>query len=242
MATQGLITVKSGWKVLMKIVAGCDGDNAQKVADQLQKNWPVSVEDAYKIALEAGFGDVRCLVVITDSELKFEGEDDGEFSVRYRNTFQRPEFNPRWDLGTADHVVVVDVLKEGKMLVAVGERAEELKKLAAALNRVVPKGEAITQDMVDAATKNMERVAEMVKSPEGKCKVIGVDKFSYEDWVEAECGTSKEAIELAEKLTTEAKENASDESIATVFYAYDPDGNYIGGDTWESGERGGLAK
>ena len=81
----------------------------------------------------------------------------------------------------------------------------------------------------------------MVKSPCGKCKVIGVDKFDYSDWVEAECDTPEEAIGLAEKLTTEAKRSATSEDIATVYYAYDPTGNYIGGNTWKRGEKGGLA-
>ena len=26
--------------------------------------------------------------------------------------------------------------------------------------------------------------------------------------------------------------DATDSSVATVYYAYDPDGNYLGGDTW----------
>ncbi len=106
--TQGLITIRSGGKVVMKIVAGCDGNNAQKVADQLRDSWPVSIENAYKIALNNGLGDKDCLVIITDSDIKYEGGKN-EIHSRYRETFQQPEFNPRWDHGTADFIIVVDV-------------------------------------------------------------------------------------------------------------------------------------
>ena len=111
MSTQGLVTVKSGDKVLIKVVAGCDGMNARKLANRLKKAWPVSIQEAYKMALETKFGDEACLVVITDSEAIFEGEpyEDKELGFLYRETFQQPRFNPRWKLGTADHIVVIDV-------------------------------------------------------------------------------------------------------------------------------------
>lgn len=33
-------------------------------------------------------------------------------------------------------------------------------------------------------------------------------------------------------MTDEGKQYASDRSVATVFYAYDEHGTYLGGDTW----------
>ena len=134
------------------------------------------------------------------------------------------------------------ILKKAEEVAALGETKSQIRDAAAELNKIAPPGESITPGMVDATIKNMERVAEMVKSPEGKCKVIGIDKFDGSDWVQDECDTPEEAIQLAEKLTTEAKRSATGESIATVYYAYDPQGNYIGGNTWKPGEKGGLVR
>ena len=73
-------------------------------------------------------------------------------------------------------------------------------------------------------------------SPEGKCRVLGVDKFSHEDWVSDEFDTPEEALDYARKKSIEAKPSASDHSIATIFYAYDSEGNYLGGDVWVEGK------
>lgn len=54
-----------------------------------------------------------------------------------------------------------------------------------------------------------------------KFTVIGVDKFSYEDWFHGAYGTPEEAIAVAEFETAEGRKYASDDSIATVYYAYD---------------------
>lgn len=134
-----------------------------------------------------------------------------------------------------------DVLKEAEEVAELGERKIQVREVAEELNRIAPEGEGITEQQIRAVIKNVERVAEMVKSPSGKCKVIGIDKFDYSDWVKAECDTPEEAIGLAERLTTEAKRSAISEDRAKVYYAYDPAGNYIGGNTWRRGEKGGLA-
>lgn len=107
MATQGLITVKSGDTVLMKVVVGCDGYNAQKVADGLKTAWPVSEEQAHQIAEEMNFGCIRCLVVMTEAKTIFNGDE--KLHSRYQEKFPVPDFNPRWKRGSADHVVIVEV-------------------------------------------------------------------------------------------------------------------------------------
>jgi len=125
-----------------------------------------------------------------------------------------------------------DVIKEAAEVAEIGERKSQIEELAVELSRAAPGGEIITKEQVEAAKRNIERVAKMRKSPEGKCKVIGVDKFDGEDWVEGEYDTPEEALKEARRLTEEAKPLASHHNVATVYYAYDRDGNYLGGDTW----------
>lgn len=125
-----------------------------------------------------------------------------------------------------------DILKGAEEAAKMGEKKNQLREEAAKLSRAAPEGEIITREQIEAAERNMERVPKMVKSPEGKCKVIGADKFDGEDWVEGEYDSPEEALRIAREKTEEAKPLASHHSVATVFYAYDPDGNYLGGDTW----------
>jgi hypothetical protein len=108
MATQGLVAVtRPDGKVVMKIVAGCEGYRAPLVADQLKREWPVTVERAYEIAKSVGFGCDDCLVAMSDSQIK--NETDDEPGPLYQSTFENPRFNPRWIQGTAEHTVVITV-------------------------------------------------------------------------------------------------------------------------------------
>ena len=43
----------------------------------------------------------------------------------------------------------------------------------------------------------------------------------------------KKAIKKAREMTRNASKDASDPSVATVFYAYDENGNYLGGEIHE---------
>lgn len=80
--------------------------------------------------------------------------------------------------------------------------------------------------------KEHQRIVGLRKSGTGKYKVLGIDKFDGTDWVHGEYKTAKKALEEARKMTKEAMDSASDSSIATVYYAYDPSGKYLGGDAW----------
>jgi len=107
MATQGLVSVREEGRVVMKLVAGIDGYNASIVAEDIRTQWPLDAQDAYDIAIQRNFGTVRDLVVVTLGETVFKGDDD--VGRLYLNTFQDPEFNPRWESGRVDHCEVVDV-------------------------------------------------------------------------------------------------------------------------------------
>lgn len=80
--------------------------------------------------------------------------------------------------------------------------------------------------------ENLNRIKNLTTSKEGKYTVLGIDKFSNEDFEYGKHNTAKEALREARRLTKESMSLASDASIATVFYAYDSDGNYLGGDVW----------
>ena len=86
----------------------------------------------------------------------------------------------------------------------------------------------------EALLKSCARVADMRKSSEGKYTVIGVDKFDGEDWVQGTYKDAKTALRIAQEKTEEARRYASDISIATVYYAYDPQGRYLGGGSWKT--------
>lgn len=76
------------------------------------------------------------------------------------------------------------------------------------------------------------RVAEMRRSDSRNYRVLGIDKFSGENWIHGEYRTAEEALDEARKMTREAMPHATGSSIATVYYAYDPKGKYLGGDIW----------
>lgn len=107
MATQGLVTVRRKGRVIMKVIAGCEGFNARKLAGRLRRTTSFTLDAIYEKARAVGFGCADCQVTMTRRSTRFEG--DGRLSPRYRRTFGYTRFNPRWRHGTADHVVVVDV-------------------------------------------------------------------------------------------------------------------------------------
>ncbi len=106
MATQGLVTVTSDGQVVMKVVAGCNGMLAKSMAQSLAAKWPLSTEEAHSLALRTGFGDATCLVVMTTEDVC---SLESDLHPRYHETFQQPDFNPRWEHGTADHTVIIEV-------------------------------------------------------------------------------------------------------------------------------------
>jgi len=107
----------------------------------------------------------------------------------------------------------------------------DVMKLAA----LVAKEQGIPlDDLVSETVRRMQETHKRLKSKNGKFKVMGIDKFSNEDWVHGEYKTSKEALDEARRMTRESMGYATDSSIATVYYAYSPDGKYLGGDTWHN--------
>jgi len=87
------------------------------------------------------------------------------------------------------------------------------------------------------------RVAEMCTSKPGKRhKVVCVDKLNGESFIYSWFTTTEKALESARKATREATGLASRAPVATVYYAYDPDGSYIGVGVWRGEWHGKVRK
>ena len=107
MATQGLLSVVNGGKVVAKVVAGCNGHNVPKLAAVLRANPVTKPQELRDAAHAADVGCEACLVVLSaDGALHCCSDDPSEL---YRSTFDQPRFNPRWEHGTADCVEVVEL-------------------------------------------------------------------------------------------------------------------------------------
>lgn len=75
---------------------------------------------------------------------------------------------------------------------------------------------------------NMALVAELKKSDSGKYQVLGIDQSSDDVWVQAEYDTASQALIQANSLTKQALKHASDPCEASVYCAYNPNGEYLG--------------
>lgn len=66
--------------------------------------------------------------------------------------------------------------------------------------------------------------------PLGKCRVIGVDLFAFEEYLVKDCDTRAEASELADKKNQSRKGRLDD-----VYYVYNDRSEYIRGVDPETG-------
>lgn len=74
-----------------------------------------------------------------------------------------------------------------------------------------------------------------LKPPKGKFRIMGIDKFEIPGeghWVVGDFDNCDEAIKKAREMTRNASKDTADPSMATVFYVYDENGNYLGGDIY----------
>jgi hypothetical protein len=106
MATQGLVSVTRNGKVVAKAVAGCDGYNANKLAQAIQANGYFDAEIIAGVAKDVGFGCDDCLVVMDSQGSIIAGDEPGPL---YRQQFSDPLFNPRWECGICAHTEVVEL-------------------------------------------------------------------------------------------------------------------------------------
>lgn len=105
MAKQGIVSVVKTPETKIKVIAGCNGYNADGLAERIKTEGLQSISEIYEAAKEQRFGCIDCLVVM-DKKTALPDKDD--LHSRYRDAFDDPEFNPRWKYGTADYVRVIE--------------------------------------------------------------------------------------------------------------------------------------
>ncbi len=74
-----------------------------------------------------------------------------------------------------------------------------------------------------------------LKAPKGKFRIVGIDKFETPgegNFVIGDYNNLHEALEKARNMTREASKDSTDPNTATVFYVYDENGGYLGGDIY----------
>ncbi|MEJ7576204.1 MAG: hypothetical protein WKF74_04260 [Pyrinomonadaceae bacterium] len=72
-------------------------------------------------------------------------------------------------------------------------------------------------------------------APKGKYRVIGIDKFHpplTDHWLVDDYNDLEEALKIARDRMREDMPLASHPDIATVYYVYDDEGQYRGGDIY----------
>jgi hypothetical protein len=110
MATQGVLSVVRNGRVAVKVVCGSDGNNVPALARLIRAVPDMTPEEIYAHAQVMHLGSMGSLVVMTPDRA-ITNADGGvdELGPLYRETFDLPQFNPRWANGTAEYVEVVNL-------------------------------------------------------------------------------------------------------------------------------------
>lgn len=118
MATQGVVgIIGPDGRMAVKVVAGCDGFNVPKLVERVEALTETpTVDESLALAREVGLGCPLCLMAGDRDHIVGLDEDEyPDVAARFRETFDQPRFNPRWEQGTADYALaaVVGTRKAG---------------------------------------------------------------------------------------------------------------------------------
>jgi hypothetical protein len=121
MATQGVVSIVRGEKILYKIVAGSNGMKALEFAlDVLERAVKLSedpqikfeekytMDGLYQIASYHNFGGSEDLVVQGGPQSMIFNDGDLDDTLWFQH-WENHTFNPRWECGIASYIYVVDV-------------------------------------------------------------------------------------------------------------------------------------
>jgi hypothetical protein len=116
MATQGIVSITNNGQMMFKVVAGSSGYNAARFAEWAKTHpGTFSNQVIYNAALKLSFGDKADLVVqASDGSFTYDKSEIVEVGELYcdYNLFLNPRFNPRWEIGQADYIEVVDLVSQ----------------------------------------------------------------------------------------------------------------------------------
>lgn len=120
MATQGVLSVVVDGKVKVKVTIGHDGHELDKLVPWLK--YHITKDKSPNIGLiiftanQVLDGNTDWMVVSDDEKdvcVYPDGQDELPLHPRYRSTFNKPDFNPQWEQGTADYVKVIEINMKG---------------------------------------------------------------------------------------------------------------------------------
>ena len=80
-------------------------------------------------------------------------------------------------------------------------------------------------------------MATELKAPQRKFRVIGIDKVhppGEDDWLKGDYNSLDEALTIARELIREASKYSTDPRIAEVYYVYDDERVYLGGNIYNN--------
>jgi len=111
MATQGILSITKKGKMHIKVVAGSNGGEIPQFAEWLKENSTASTEAIWTKA-KALFGTDSLVMQTSAESALYEGDFEpptlDEDSL-YFQTFNDPEFNPRWAEGIAEYTEIIDI-------------------------------------------------------------------------------------------------------------------------------------
>lgn len=121
MATQGLLTITKNGQTHIKVVVGSDGYNVQKLADLIkERNLWDKPNKLWEACDDANFGtilngrviqygkDGKLFITNHDSDNGTKSSIEEESLNLYIDKWSIPDFNPRWEYGTAPYILVVE--------------------------------------------------------------------------------------------------------------------------------------
>lgn len=108
MATQGMLSVVENGNTKIKIVAGSNGYNIEKIKAWLLANLNATPQAIYDKSLKLGFGSEHCLVVQFGAN-DFVFPDAEELGDLYATKFSDPKFNPRWERGDTEYFEIISI-------------------------------------------------------------------------------------------------------------------------------------
>lgn len=95
---------------MAKVVAGCNGKKAYRVAQAIVREQVADVQVLYALALAARLGCPQCLAA-QDANRALHEDAIGFSGSVYGSQFPDPGFNPRSESGESDFCYLIDVDK-----------------------------------------------------------------------------------------------------------------------------------